>query len=977
MSNRPKRSSSSHSTGLEPPRPDVGRRTVSGIHFLSIVTVVVTMAGLLGATWAYQTYRRFQQDVARQTQEYVDAQRTAIRAEVEKALETAALLRSESLRRARESLQSRVAEARAVAENLHSRYAGVLDPRALTALIVEALRPVRFHDGRGYYFLLTLDGTVRLNPLSPELEGRSIADLRDADGVPLWDAIADGAPHADGEFYEYRWLRPGQIGPGSPKVAFVQRFEPLGLLLGTGDYPEDVEAATRAEALARIGAVRFGADGYVFVFDYEGNCLAHVNAEFVGTNLRDYRDPEGRPVIRGLIRTAQGPDGGFLHYVWNKPSVSRQVPKLAYASAFPPWGWVVGAGVYMDDLHQALAGHREALQRELTLQLLSILGLLVLAMPLAFLLAAGVARRLQRELGVFVRFFQSAAARHEEVDPGALSIVELGWLAESANQMVADLCQADDELRRVHDELESRVRERTTRLAESNRKLVREVTDRRRAEEALRLSEQRLRAVVHNLPEGVVLLDGAHRVLVANAVARDLLFSLTGASLGATVEHLAGEPLAQALGEMGRTVELRPPGSPRRVFEASASPVLDEGGERGLVLVVREVTREREVQDTLRRQERLAAVGQLAAGIAHDFNNLLQSVIMCAEMIQRRHEVSDGVGQRAQAIVDQAQRGAHLIRQILDFSRSSASRREPLALRPFLKEVVDMLRHTIPETVRIRVELPGPVPWVEADPSQLQQLVTNLALNARDAMPEGGDLEVRVGTVQVDPAGDVPVPGMGPGEWVCLEVRDTGAGIAPEIQPHIFEPFFSTKGVGKGTGLGLAQVYGIVAEHGGHIGVASTVGEGSSFRVYLPVPESRRPPKRLPMPSRDRGEGHGETVLLVEDDTQVRAATRQGLEALGYRVLEASTGTEGFEAWCRHRGEVALVLTDLTMPELGGLDLLRRLKAQDPGIKVVVMSGYPLGDDAEALRAEGVAGILAKPFSTGDLAGILEESLAA
>ncbi|MHB8766707.1 MAG: cache domain-containing protein, partial [Deferrisomatales bacterium] len=624
-------------------------------------------------------------------------------------------------------------------------------------------------------------------------------------------------------------------GAGAAKVSFVKLHRPLGIVLGAGDYLDEVDAAAQAAALARISEIRFGADGYVFVFDYAGNCLSHVNPAFVGTNLWEYTDPLGGRVIQELIRVGRSPGGGLVQYVWHKPSARAELPKLSYSEAFEPWQWVVGAGVYVDDLDRAIGARRADLRSQVGLHITGIAGLLGVSVLLSFLLASRVARRLKDELGVFSRFFGSAASRHQEVDTGALSIAEFAALGGAANRMVADRREADRRLHRAREELESRVAERTASLAESNERLESEVSERRRAEQALRASEERLQAVVQHLPEGVVLLGGDGRVGLANPAAQALLPCLGGGEAGDVLSSLGGRPLAQVLAELaeGTGVELTAGEAPRRVFEVAAAPVPLVAAERGTVLLVREVTRDREVQELVRRQERLAAVGQLAAGMAHDFNNLLQSVILYAEMIERRPDAPEQVAERARGIAAQGQRGAGLIRQILDFSRRSTSRRQPLALGPFLRDGVPALRSALPDGVGLDLRVDDPGPGVLADPDQLRQLVANLVLNARDAMPTGGVVEISAESVSLAPGATPPVPGMAPGEWVALEVADTGPGIPPELQTRIFEPFFTTKEVGKGNGLGLAQVYGIAAEHQGFITVDNRAGAGAAFRVFL------------------------------------------------------------------------------------------------------------------------------------------------
>ncbi|MBI5015975.1 MAG: PAS domain S-box protein [Deltaproteobacteria bacterium] len=487
-----------------------------------------------------------------------------------------------------------------------------------------------------------------------------------------------------------------------------------------------------------------------------------------------------------------------------------------------------------------------------------------------------------------------------------------------------------------------------------------------RLRDALATGRERLHAVIEHLPEGVLVLDEDQRVALVNPAAAVLLETLHPSGPGQPLNALAGVPIADLLRApapgSGPWQELHTSGPPRRVFEAAVQELPTERGRMGALVVVREVTAERVMEEQVRHQENLAVVGQLAAGIAHDFNNLLQGILMYAELLLRTQHLEARDAERVQGILTQGLRGADLIRQILDFSRRSVGQREPLELEPVLSSLLRLLRSTIPESVQIELEMPPGSHRILGDATQLQRALTNLAVNARDAMPEGGTLRIVLSSLEVDAGTAPPVAGMATGPWLRLDVSDTGTGISPEARPHIFQPFFTTKAVGRGTGLGLAQVYGIVKGHGGFVDVATAVGSGSTFSLFLPEDRDAATAAPLPRPAAP-GEGRGETILLAEDDDAAREVSRDGLEALGYRVLTATDGLDALHRWEARSGEIALVLSDAIMPGMGGVELARELRAQQPGSKVVLMSGYPL---PEASR-DAVLDWIQKPFSMDEL----------
>ena len=507
-------------------------------------------------------------------------------------------------------------------------------------------------------------------------------------------------------------------------------------------------------------------------------------------------------------------------------------------------------------------------------------------------------------------------------------------------------------------------------------------TERERERTARRLaeSEARLRGLVEYMPAGVVLLDSQQRLQVANALAQEYLQMLApGIRPGDVLTSLAGRSLdefALPSADGRRRHEISLAGDVPRIFEVEMRSLTDQDS-GDTVLVLRDVTRDREVEARIREQERLASVGQLAAGIAHDFNNILTSIIGYAQLVLYEPGLDAKVRSDLHVILDQGQRAAHLIRQLLDFSRKSLLQMGPLDVVAFMKEQSKLLHRLLPESIEIRVHFPTESMWVEADPTSLQQVVTNLAVNARDAMPRGGTLWMRVMRRTFDPRFDPPPwPGMCAGSWILLQLEDTGCGIAPEHLPHIFEPFFTTKGAGKGTGLGLSQVYGIVQQHGGYIGVESQVGRGSTFTVYLPelTVIGSLDIKKGSYADTGLVAGHGERILLVEDDERVREICRQALASAGYEVVWAADGVEALERLQELAGAVDLLITDMVMPRMGGAELIAALRAGGYCCPVLVMTGYPLDQSAE-WESLGTPRWIMKPFSLPTLLEKVREAL--
>jgi CheY-like chemotaxis protein len=334
--------------------------------------------------------------------------------------------------------------------------------------------------------------------------------------------------------------------------------------------------------------------------------------------------------------------------------------------------------------------------------------------------------------------------------------------------------------------------------------------------------------------------------------------------------------------------------------------------------------------------------------------------------------------QAFETILGESRKAATLVQQILDFSRRSPIEVKAVDLAPFVKEAVRMLERTIPESISLLLEVEAgehaPPLTVNADPTRIQQVLMNLVVNGRDAMPEGGVLRIGLSGLEIEPGQQPPVAEMEPGRWVCLVVSDTGTGIPPHVLPHIFEPFFTTKPRGEGTGLGLAQVHGIVQQHGGHADVETELGRGTTFRIYLPAYRPDEQEAEREEAARAMPEGRGETILLVEDSEKIRRAGQMVLESLNYRVLTAKNGQEALEM-CQSAGKVDLVLTDVVMPEMGGVKLTQELRKMDPGLRVLVLTGYLMPEDMEQLENQDIQGILHKPLDAETLAQTVRKAL--
>ncbi|MBV9489941.1 MAG: response regulator [Verrucomicrobia bacterium] len=537
-----------------------------------------------------------------------------------------------------------------------------------------------------------------------------------------------------------------------------------------------------------------------------------------------------------------------------------------------------------------------------------------------------------------------------------------------------------------------RVRESISALQDANPPgrlcgIVIDVTARNQAEEALRESEVRHRVLVDGLPDGI-LVSSDDRVVFANQAA----LKLFGAH---RPEELLGRPVLDLMPpeerERARQTARRVMGGgtdvcfeERRIvrLDGNAAEVESTGipfvyqGKPATELILRDNVERKRLEERLRQSQKLEAIGQLAGGVAHDFNNLLTVIQLHAASLLSGGDLAEKAADSVQQITIAAQHAAGLTRQLLTFSRKQVVEMVDLDLNELVANLIRMLQRILGEDVQLKVSFSPVHLWIHADAGMMEQVLMNLAVNARDAMPRGGELTIQTEAVHLGEAAAQASPEARPGHFACLRVSDAGEGIAPEYLPRIFEPFFSTKETGKGTGLGLATVYGIVKQHQGWITVESQPGQGATFSTFLPRKTAPAPTLETPCPHRRPPPRGTETILLVEDEAPVRRVVQNILGQLGYRVFTAESGVAALRVWREHRDHIELLLTDLVMPDgLMGRELAEKLWAEAPHLPVIFTSGYSpeLGGQDRGLG--GGVPYLQKPYAPEELANLVRQTL--
>jgi signal transduction histidine kinase/ActR/RegA family two-component response regulator len=595
---------------------------------------------------------------------------------------------------------------------------------------------------------------------------------------------------------------------------------------------------------------------------------------------------------------------------------------------------------------------------------------------------------------------QSRMGKREAID--AITSIrrsdELGILAHEFASTIGATWQKDQEIKKVNQALETRVQSRTMELLELTEKLQQEINERRSAEEAVMKERQRLEIILDGNPIPTFVIDLNHNVVIWNRACENLTGIIKQVALGRplnqqifyqneTMPALADLVLdmdERALQQYYREKKLFRSNAIAEAYEAAdqltvggvlkkniyflAARLRDDSGKViGAIETLQDITEKEQLQVQLQRSQKMEAVGTLAAGMAHEFNNILAAIQGYVQLMKMKIETDNPLAEYIVDIDTSCQRAAGLTRKMLTFSRSEIGEKKLVKINHLVDGMHRLLRQTLPAQIELEMNLQPNLPFISAEGNQLEQVLLNLAVNARDAMPNGGTLTIKTGRVELDEYFCNTHSLARPGQYIIIEVQDTGKGMLAHVIEHIFEPFFTTKEPGKGTGLGLSIVYSIIKHYGGHILAESQLHKGSCFKIYLPVEDEVCEEVSTHEVEPVHATGAGEHILVVDDEPHLREIAKEVLTTSGYQVSEAANGQEAVNVYKEHRengSRVDLVMLDMSMPVMDGKTCMKCLRGIDPSVPILITTGHTDGTDMLKATANG---ILFKPFSLSSL----------
>ncbi len=906
------------------------------------------------------SFRDFKINSEYTRQNYIESQKQMIKQQVLQVVSLINYKRSLSEAKVRKYIKARVNEAYAVASNIFAQNRNNKTRTEIEQMILDALRPIRFANGSGYYFIIRMDGVGVLCEDIPEMEGRDMRGIRDAKGKYVIRDIITLVRQSGEGFYECHWTKPRLKGNDFKRITFVKLFEPLGWIIGTGLYVDDIRKEIEKELLGTISRIRFGKEGYIFVDRMNGDALVSNGKVFSGKKKlweEFNRNPEQiKQLFDKEYAAASKPSGDYIHYSFIKLTTPDKIsPKVSFVYGLPDMGWLVGAGVYLDDAEKEITRLQSVLKQDIKERIIvfSLLAMLILGVCLLFF--NRMAKGLVNDINLFISFFKQAAFSNQKINREHIHYRELDRIAEAANRMITEKAEAEKKLKMFKT------------FAESS-------------------------------TEGMGWTTTDHKFVYVNPAMASMLGEKDpSAPIGRDVvttyypeaeqEKLLNviRPALIESGEWSGELMLRKRNGELVPTRNSLFIIYDDNNNplyfANIVIDLTEQKRVEEERENLEKQlhvaRKMRSIGLMAGGVAHDLNNILAGIVGYPELMLHRLPADSEFKKPLEAIRQSGQKAARVVADLLTIARGAASVRENHDINQLVKKYFDS-----PEYRALIVSYPD-ISWhfaldakhavISCSPVHVQKCIMNLVTNACEAISGKGTITVTSSNQQIDEnmAAEHALPA---GEYVVVSVQDTGEGISQEDLEHIFEPFYTKKVMGKsGSGLGLAVVWNTMEDHGGKVIVESSE-KGTCFRLFFPVSKETAAGQSEENDNIQELRGSGEHVLVVDDEEQLRDVAKGMLEMLGYKVDTVDSGEAAVEFVKKH--PVDLILLDMLMePGMNGRETYEKILKLYPGQKAVIASGFSESDDVKEAIRLGARAFIRKPFTIGQLGRVVKKVL--
>lgn len=917
--------------------------------------------GLWSLVWVQHEYSAFKANSELLRENYIKEERKLLKTEIDNVVTHIQYMSNQIEIRLNNSIQEQTENAYRIATNIYYQNKSIKSPDVIKRMIKDALRPVRFNSGRGYYFAFDLHGVAELLADKPEQEGENMLTIQGGDGKFVVKDMISLAQKKGQGFYQYSWSKPINDGNRHPKVVYVKLFEPLGWVLGTGEYLDDVKEEIQKEVLQRIVTLRFGDEGYFFGSTYQGQPL-FSNGKITkgGDSIRDLTDPSGKKIIQEQQRVVKNKGGGFVNYSWKKLDSPVPSPKTSYVQGIAEWEWTIGAGVYIDSIENIIANNKAALKANLINKILKSTVVLVLLIAFVFFWARYISNQVKTGISLFSTFFRDASSQSAEINTSDLFFVEFRDIANFANTMLQIRKQTDDELRKSE--------ERYRRLTENAKDMIYRMSlPDGEYEYASPATEKIFGYTPEELYNSTLLIKNVIHPNWHDYFDKQWKLLLAG-SMPPTYEYQIVHKSGQVRWINQRNVLIK---------DESGQPIAIEG-------IVTDITERKKAEEDKEKLEsklvqaqKMESMGLMAGGVAHDLNNILSGIVGYPELLLMNLPKDSELRKPIEAIQDSGNRAVLIIEDLLTIARGVAVIKEKHNLTSIVQEYLEspefVKLQSLHPQISFKQEHDAPQPWIFCSSVHVKKCLMNLVTNAAEAIEGDGTVVISTSNRNLEQnASDGSDIGRDI-EQVILSVQDSGTGISEIDREHIFDPFYSKKALGRsGTGLGLTVVWNTIEDHKGKVTVKNTE-RGTCFYLSFPLGKGQKSHQGN-IDDCELFTGKYEHILIVDDEPQLRDLSSQMLEKMGYNVASVASGEEAI-AFLRETPVDLVVLDMLMEPGMNGFQTYEEIIKLYPGQKAIIASGFSESDNVKKALQLGVSQFIKKPYSVNQLSRVVKETL--
>jgi len=907
----------------------------------SFVTLILLLFIALSSYQIFKEISDFHHTAHKMRTDFISQQKSIIKREVERAVGDIRYELNSMDDRLQAKLRSTVTRAQTKFSSIWNKYKGQKSRNEIISLSKDVLAPVPSFDDRNFYFIFDQNGRIVLSTANPSLMSPQNFKKLKKQCRRLATAFRAG----QNEIFLKENKLFSENSQSVDGYIYAMPIKSANLFIASYGEIENIDKMTKEELLDKIAHIRFSREGYIFINKYDGTALlSNGKRNQSRKKLWEAFGEKVRPVFQLELKAAQKPDGDFIYYHWQKLSSNSRSPKASFIMGIPEWQWIVGAGVYLDNVEEKIHALQQQLGAEVKKNILVNISILLIIMLIFLVIRYFLSDLLDKEFSLFLSFFRSAAHNNQKIDLNKIKSKEFYELAQDANKMLQDKQSIENKL-----------------LDE----------------------KEHLSVTLRSIADSVITTDTNGNITSINPVAERLTGFSFNKAVGKPLMEIfkiydseTGNPLKNPVQQLmekkdvvllGSNTLLKSQNGAEYHIEDSAAPIRDaQGNIIGAVIVFRDVTEKLKNEQEIQKVKKLESIGILAGGIAHDFNNLLTGISGNLSLIEIKMERDNKLHKYLQSAKKAVERATNLTGQLLTFSKGGEPIRENLKIDTIVEEVAKFnLRGS---NVKLHLKTTRSLWAARVDKNQLSQVIANLVINAKQAMPQGGNLYITLnnlhnkdGTIKIETD-----------HCIRIRIKDEGPGIPAKILAKIFDPYFTTKQ--SGSGLGLSTVFSIIKRHDGYIDVKSHLGKGTTFTIYLPavivtVGKSLR--RSNANKSSKTADIHSLHVLVMDDEAMIRSVSADILYSLGYTVDFASDGREALDKYQQAQNDghsFDLVIMDLTVPGgMGGKETIRHLLDLDPQAKVLVASGYSNDPILSDYRKYGFVGRIVKPFRLEEL----------